>query len=157
MQISVYESAHFWYNGLTPYGWREHTNKEINQMSIFKLDTIIQTFPAMDIVTRKPTSEGYINVTVEDELDFNGYSYYMGSAVSYALEYNRCPIKSYNECLERGHKTRWVNTSGTFLSSDKKERKTLLRVNLESVYMFEGVKFRFVKAPNNNLDLEIVE
>jgi len=28
MQISVYESAHFWYNGLT------HTNKEINQMHI---------------------------------------------------------------------------------------------------------------------------
>lgn len=128
-------------------------------MSVYKKDTTVATYPGWNVVTREPDSKGFINLTNRDGLISSNHlsRYTVSSAVSYALEYNDCPIEAYTRCIELGHKTHWINANATSITSEKQEKKTFLEVDFNALYRFEGQIFTIVKAPNNNLNLQAVK
>jgi hypothetical protein len=127
-------------------------------MTIFKKDTVVETFPAFDIVTREVQTYGEakdaINISAGDLLTVDGLTNYTaGSAVSYALANNDDPIKSYNQEKERGHPTHWLSQNATVLTSHKQARKVLVKVEVGTAVYFEGRLFEIIAEANNNLGL----
>lgn len=128
-------------------------------MSVFKKDSVVAEYPAYNVVKRQPTSAGHINLTADDQLTNASHlgSWSVGSAASYALQYNECPIESFNDCVAQGHKTHWINHDATCISDSPTAKMKLLEIDLDAKYMFEGKVFTIVKAHNNNYDFKVAE
>ena len=128
-------------------------------MSIFKKDTIIATFPACDVVMREKNTAGVTQLTYKERLvlsvDAGEETYSMGSAASYALQYNECPIEAYGDAISRGHDTQWVSLCSVTISSQAQTRQIRVLISLDGVYNFEGVLFKFEKTHNSNLKMVV--
>lgn len=83
--------------------------------------------------------------------------YRFGSCASYALQYDHCPIRSYERAKRKGHKTHWLNAEATVLTDRPSPKETRIGLNWGDEVVFEGRLFRIEKAPNNNAALVEVE
>lgn len=131
-------------------------------MSVYKKDSLLASFPAYDVLTRDPLKEnGAINVTVSDILGIqkNGYyaRYQCGSVVSYALEYNECPIKALKGAKKAGENLHWINQLSTCITSHVRERERIVAVAVGMLIKFEGQLFTLEEARNGNLSLTPVK
>ena len=98
-------------------------------MSVYKKQVVVESFPAYDVVERHTP----------------------GSVVSYALQYNRCPMKEVADAKEKGHELHWLNQCSVALTSHKQEKKTLVKVEIGMKVCFEGLYATIEAAPNDNL------
>jgi hypothetical protein len=124
-------------------------------MSVFKKDTVVKSFPAVDIVTREKDSQGVINVTAGDHVtDASFHSdWVFGSVASYALENNECPFMAAERANTFGHELYWLNQSATVISSNPSTLPKRILLQPEDVVRFEGKLFTLQDAPNNNKSL----
>ena len=129
---------------------------------VLRNEAVVASFPAYDIVEREPNRDGYVVLSVEDLLGMDsgrGYysSYYLGSAVSYALANGDCPVRSVERVKERGEALWWINARGSSLSAGSRAKEKLVLVWPGMRVRFEGRLFEIAKAPNSNLKLVELE
>lgn len=130
-------------------------------MSIYTKQAAVASFPAYDVFEREADPRtGAINITTADILGVDsgrGYfrRYSPGSAASYALEYNECPIAAHADCVAKGHATHWINQNATALTSHTQEKETLVKVSPGLLVCFEGRRFTIQNDHNNNLKFVI--
>lgn len=130
-------------------------------MSVFKRDSIVDSCPAWDEVQRAPITstidgaQGAINLTANENLILKGtmHRYYINSCVSYALENNKDPIRSYERAIANGHETHWISQHCTVITSHEQDRVTYVQVEIGQRVFFEGRLFEIGSAPNDNLRL----
>ena len=123
-------------------------------MSVFKKDTIIDSCPAYDIVTREKDSYRHINITAGDTLHDNHGIHQVGSVVSSALENNNDPMVDVKRAEGFGHDLHFIFAKASILTSHRllpSERKTHLAVDFDAVYRFEGNLFTIQRTANRNL------
>jgi hypothetical protein len=132
-------------------------------MSIFTKQALVASFPAYDVFAREADHTGYVNITAADTLGLDsgrGYfrTYSPGSVVSYALQYNECPIKAVEDCRRKmveqpynGHKLHWINANATVLTSHARAKETLVQVTIGMRVRFEGLHATIEADHNNNL------
>ena len=126
-------------------------------MSVYTKQALVASFPAYDVFEREQEPRtGAVNITSADFLGLDsgrGYyrTYQPGSCASYALEYNECPIEAYNNAVERGHKTHWINARSSVLSNSPQARESLVKVTLGMRVCFEGRQFTIEADHNHNL------
>jgi len=127
-------------------------------MAIFKKDTIVATYPAYDIVTREPNGLGITQITSGETLIASDRlaTYSVGSVVSYALEYNECPIHAHRTAVERGHQTHWLNARASIITQSDTSKETHLQVDFDATYNLEGVLVKIVATSNLNLEFEFI-
>ena len=130
---------------------------------IFKKQSLVESFPAYDVFEREADRSGFVNITVDDILAVNsGKGFYRtyspGSVVSYALEYNECPIQAVADCLAKmksdpygGHKLYWINGRGSVLTAHKRAAEQVVKVKIGMKVRFEGKLFTIESAWNQNL------
>ena len=81
--------------------------------------------------------------------------YIFGSAASYALQYNDCPVEAYNRAIENGHETHWANLIAAVLTSEgRAPEPTKHDISIDDVVYFEGRLFAVKPANNSNVTLE---
>lgn len=83
--------------------------------------------------------------------------YMFGSCASYALQYDDCPIRSYEGAKRRGHKTHWLNPMPAVLSNTPDPKSQRVGLSWGDEIVFEGRLFRIDKASNKNADLIEIE
>lgn len=127
----------------------------------FIAQTIVSIFPAYTVI-RASSNDGITNINTQDryvlgrETRSHGlvYSQYSaGTAASYAIKNNECPIESYNDAVKRGHSTHWISGLGSSISSHKRESYDVYLLEVGMVVRLEGRLFTIATAPNNNLQL----
>lgn len=84
-------------------------------------------------------------------------TYMPGSAASYALEYNDCPIAAYSDCVAKGHETHWINACASVISSSPAAQKDVIGVKPGDRVLFEGRIFEIIATPNRNLGLNFID
>lgn len=132
-------------------------------MSIFKKQSVVETYPAYDIVVREAStsSGGFINITKDDILGLKKNGYYKmfqaGSVVSYALDYNECPLAALSHARDRGYELHWINALGACITSHQQAKKTLVKVEYGMKVCFEGLLATIEKDHNDNLKFVPVE
>ena len=124
-------------------------------MSVYTKQTLIESFPAYDVFVRDE-DRGFINITSADRLGLNsGKGFYKefspGSVVSYALDYNECPMEAVARATERKHPLHWINACGTALTSHKQAKRNLVAVFYGMRVRFEGKLFTIERDHNDNL------
>lgn len=133
-------------------------------MNAFTKQSLIASFPAYDVFEREEdVSVGAVNISCADTLGLDsgkGFfrTYSPGSVVSSALEYNECPIKAVEDCLEKmikypynGHKLHWINANASVITSRARAKEQLVNVTLGMRVRFEGRLFTIEADHNNNL------
>lgn len=131
-------------------------------MSVFKKQALVESFPAYEVYEREADHHGLVNITAEDILGLKCAGFYRtyspGSVVSYALQYNECPIAAVEECRAKmksdpyaGHKLHWINARGSVLTSHKREAEKIVKVTIGMRVRFEGQVFEIKATHNNNL------
>lgn len=125
-------------------------------MSIFTKQTLVESFPAYNIFEREATSKGWVEITANDILGVKhpkGFyrTYKAGSVVSYALQYNECPIEAVEDAKARGHATRWINALGSMITAHEREAETVIAVRIGMLVRFEGLIATIQADHNNNL------
>jgi hypothetical protein len=132
-------------------------------MSVFTKQTQVAAFPAYTVFEREADSKGFVNITSKDELGLDsgkGYfrTYSPGSVVSYALEYNECPIAAVERTRAQmvsdphmGHKLHWINQNATCISNSPQAQRQLVRVYHGMRVRFEGLLATIEADHNNNL------
>ena len=131
-------------------------------------NAVIDTFPAYDILknerlhwqSKRPIIKHGDQIAFQFESRRYGPMWKMftvGSAASYALENDECPIESYNRELSRGYKTHWVNANAVSITAEKREKEFYYGFEFGDQIHFEGRVFEFVKEANNNVGLKEVE
>ncbi len=135
-------------------------------MSVFTKQNLVAMSPAYAVYEREADSSGFVNITSRDELGllagrpgrefFRTYS--PGSVVSYALEYNECPIAAVERCRAQmardphaGHKLHWINQNATVISSGPQAQRQLVKVTIGMRVRFEGLLATIEADHNNNL------
>jgi len=127
-------------------------------MSVFKKQELVAAYPAYNVYKRAPKSAGFVEITSEDVLilkvdgDHKG-TYLPGSVVSYALEYNECPLAAVERAKSRGEKLVWINSRGALLTADRRAAEDVVEVEYGMLVRFQGVIAHIEKAANNNLQL----
>ena len=125
-------------------------------MSIYRKDTTIHSYPAYDVFKREPDGQGINLVDGELITTSEGRRYTVGSVVGYALQYNECPIKAYQRAIEKGHDTHYIIQMPTSLTRSRGEKLKYLRIDFDSIYRFQGQRFKIIPTPNDNLAFEEV-
>lgn len=128
-------------------------------MSVYKKQVVVESFPAYDVVEREASPiDGVVQITSDDILGLEAgrnakfYRLYSpGSVVSYALQYNRCPMREVADAKEKGHELHWLCQCSVALTSHKQEKKTLVKVEIGMKVCFEGLYATIETAPNDNL------
>ena len=128
-------------------------------MSVYKKDTLVESFPAYDIYQRDTYDGKFINVTVDDVLGLKHprgfyHTFYCGSVISYALSNNDDPIAYYETAKARGEQMYWINARGAMLTAHKRDPEKVIAIEVGTLIKFEGVLFEIVPAPNDNLHLK---
>ena len=127
-------------------------------MSVFKKETLVETYPAFNVFRREPKSAGFVEITAEDTLilKVNGEhkgTYSPGSVVSYALQYNECPLAAVERAKANGHDLVWINANAAMLTADDRAAENVVEVEYGMLVRFQGVVATIEKAANNNLKL----
>lgn len=84
-------------------------------------------------------------------------AYSINSVVSYALEYNECPIEAIERAKANGHKLVWINASASIIHNGPRSTNKHILVELGMKVYFQGHFYEIVKAPNDNLDLKEIK
>lgn len=127
-------------------------------MSVFKKQTLVAAYPAFNVFRREPKSAGFVEITTEDTLilkvdgDHKG-TFSAGSVVSYALQYNECPMAAVERAKANGHDLVWINANGAMLTADDRATEDVIEVEYGMLVRFQGVVATIEKAANNNLKL----
>lgn len=125
-------------------------------MSVYLKQAVVASFPAYDIVQREADSSGFVNIVDGDLLGLDsgkGFfrQYKPGSVVSYALQYNECPIEAVERAKAKGHPLRWINACATVISDSPMPRDVLVKVTIGMRVRFQGLEATIEKEHNNNL------
>lgn len=119
---------------------------------------VVASFPAYDII--KPRVCSLTNLPVFSAGDVVGLKkprfykmFTFGSVASFAIERNSCPIESYADAVERGHKTHWLNANCVSITAEPRAKETYYEINYGDEILFEGIVFRVEKDWNDNLKL----
>jgi len=125
-------------------------------MSIYQKKTVIASYPAYNVVTLDEIEPGFINLKSGDKIISPNHlsKFQINSVVSYALQYNEDPIKSYNDAIERGHETHYIIALGSSLTARKFAKKIYIEVAVGQKIIFEGKKFEVIAANNDNRKLK---
>ena len=67
------------------------------------------------------------------------------------------PVEAVESAKSFGHKTHYVFALAAVIHNGPKEKKIGFGYNFGDIITFEGIKFRFEPAPNNNVSLVPVE
>lgn len=124
-------------------------------MHTFKKQSIIRSYPAYDIVRREKDRNGFINVTAGETMTDSSMlgGWYFGSVVSYALEYNKCPLDAVEQAKSKGHDLYWLNAHSAGVSSNPTKLDPRILIEDGDIIRFEGKLFTVAQAPNNNKQL----
>jgi len=136
-------------------------------MSVFKKQTLVATYPAFNVFRREARSNGVVEITTEDtlilktsnankSLSVHGGTFSAGSVVSYALEYNECPIAAVERAKSNGHDLVWINANAAVLTADHRDAVDVIEIEVGQLVRFQGVTATIEKAPNNNLKFKPV-
>lgn len=132
-------------------------------MSVFKKQSLVAAYPAFNVYRREPKSSGVVELTVDDTLilktdDKRNHlsTFSPGSVVSYALEYNECPIAAVERAKANGHDLIWINANGAMLTAHDRDAEDVVEVEYGMLVHFQGVTARIEKADNNNLKFQPV-
>jgi hypothetical protein len=131
-------------------------------MSVFKKQELVAAYPAFNVYKRSPKSEGFVEITTEDTLilkvdgDHKG-TFSPGSVVSYALEYNECPLAAVERAKSNGHELVWINANGAMLTAHHRAAEDVVEVEYGMLVRFQGVIATIEKANNNNLKLVTIK
>lgn len=123
---------------------------------------VVASFPAYDVITCPPCSltnlpvfkAGY-RVALKTARAYKIFTF--GSVSSFALENNDCPIESYKNAVDKGHKTHWLNANAVTLSANNQEKEIYREINIGDEILFEGIVFSVEKDWNDNLKLVRIE
>lgn len=126
-------------------------------MSIYqKTKEVIAQYPAYDVITLEPASNGFINLKDGDKLisgSRHTNKFMIGSVVASALKNGRDPIADYNRAVENGHATHFIFGLGSCITAHKRDKETYIYVDFGQHINFEGKVFEIAPAPNQNLRL----
>ncbi len=127
-------------------------------MSIFQKQTEVERFPAYIIYRREPTRDGHVEITAADKLGLKhprGYyhTFRPGSVVSYALEYNECPIEAVADAKAKGHQLHWIQACASVITAHHRDAELLIEVTIGMKVRFEGLIATIERDHNNNLKL----
>tara|TARA_Y100001936_G_C15950989_1_gene600176 strand:+ start:494 stop:886 length:393 start_codon:yes stop_codon:yes gene_type:complete len=124
-------------------------------MSVFKKQTVVKSYPAFDVVRREKGNFKAINVTageiITDTKMLDGWR--LGSVVSYALQYNECPIEAIEDAKSKGEALHWISGITVIMSSRPKKEAPRILIKEGEVINFEGKLFTVAPAANNNKTL----
>ena len=125
-------------------------------MAIFKKQTLSKSFPAYDIYEREADSSGYVNITADDSLGLDsgrGFfrEYSPGSVVSYALQYNECPMAAVERAKANRHALHWINARAVAITAHAQAKRHLIAVRPGMRVRFEGLLATIELDHNNNL------
>lgn len=124
-------------------------------MSIFKKQTVVESFPAFDVVVREKKYDGVIEVTagevITDDKMLRGWEF--GSVVSYSLQNNMCPLESAKRAETHKEPLHWLNPVMAVLTSSAQETSTRILIQKGDVIKFEGRLFTVESAANDNKKL----
>lgn len=125
------------------------------------MEKIIAEYPAYKIIENpqaKYKADDVIAIPFKSVRHGTLYHFFtFGSAVSYALKYNECPIKSYNQEKECGNPTHWLNANSVCIHNGPKKQDVVFGQQIGDIVYFEGRKFEIKSAPNNNVKLFEIE
>ncbi|MDB4311825.1 hypothetical protein N9937_00180 [bacterium] len=137
------------------------TRSRNTDMSIFRKDTVVKSYPALDIVEREPMHNGFINIVPEDVLYCGTSRYKASSVMSYAAENNECPLEAYERCKRHmvefpynGHKVYWINALSVSICSNPQHKGQAVKVEIGTKVKFQGKYFEITAENNNNLGLK---
>jgi hypothetical protein len=121
---------------------------------------VVKSYPAYDFIkprrcmfTDYPEFKADDTVAVMLKRGRTESIFTFGSVVSYALESKRDPIADYNDAVERGHKTHWLNANAVTITAGRTEKEEHYYLELGDEILFEGIVFRIEEDWNNNLKL----
>ena len=120
---------------------------------------VLASYPAFDVV--KPytalefNGEEILNVDDNSEiymLDLQA-KFKLSSVMSYAIQYNECPIEAYQRAVEKGHNVYYMVALGATISNRKEEKRKLVGLEIGQKIQYMGKIFELKKAPNKNVNL----
>lgn len=132
------------------------------QRSIRLSALIIDDFPAYSVHAPSETAElgkDFVNIHHGDSFMLkpkgskHWHEFVAGSAVGYALENNEDPIKAFEQCRQRGHKTHWINGCSVSLTAHKQAKKKFVGLAFGDIVRFEGRFFILESDWNQNVTL----
>ena len=130
-------------------------------MSVFKKQTLTAQYPAFNVFKREATSKGFVNLTAGEILILKDGNQHKGtfeanSVVSYALEYNECPLAAVARAKENHHELIWINSRGAVLTAHHRDAENVIEVEVGMQVCFQGVYATIEKANNGNLKFKPV-
>lgn len=128
------------------------------------MTSIIADYPAYIIVENRPNWRGQIVIRANEVYAIRLKKHYRtgdqlwafvtaGSAASYAIANDECPVAGYARAKNKGHKTHWLNTNATVLSANPGPKTTHKEIIVGQIVVFEGRYFKVERAPNDNWTL----
>lgn len=131
-------------------------------MSVFKKQTLVAQYPAYNVYRREAKQAGYVELTEDDVLilktdDKRNHldTYTLGSVVSFALEYNECPIRAVQRATEMKHPLVWISNRGAVLTAHKRDAENVVEVEVGMQVRFQGVIGTLVATHNRNLEIKV--
>jgi hypothetical protein len=119
---------------------------------------VVASFPAYDVIkprictlTDLPVFKDGDVVALEKPRFYRMFTF--GSVVSFSINSNDDPIKSYNDAVERGHDLHWLNSNCVSISSNSVAKETYYEIKIDDEILFEGIVFKVAKDWNDNLKL----
>jgi hypothetical protein len=81
----------------------------------------------------------------------------LGSVIGYAVDKGDDPLAALVQAKDRGHKLHWANANAVCIDNMKREKETAFALDFGDIILFEGIRFRLDRAPNDNVALTPVE
>ena len=119
------------------------------------MKTILKSYPAYDVVSKE--INGVTKINAGDLIMSNNHKFMAGSVASYAIKYNKCPIKSYSDAIERGHEAYFLVPLGSCISRMKQERKEYIALSVGDRVHFQGYDFEVTRQNNDNRGLKLIK
>jgi len=125
---------------------------------MLKVKNVVGSYPAYDVINNEDEN-GVIKLKAGDNLIKKNHltKFKINSVMSYALEYNECPIKAYERAIELKQEVYFIFGLGSCLTSHKQKRKEYIEIYAGAKVYFQGKNFIVKKANNDNFNLEEIK
>ena len=121
---------------------------------------LVRDWAVLKVYDRKTktsqTNHVYIELDDQDTLYWAGsnQTYNIGSVFTYAMRNGDCPLATYQQAKEFGHKIYWITQQATAVTGTRTAPREAVSVSIGQIVKFQGHFFLIVGAPNDNLDLK---
>lgn len=128
------------------------------------MTNIIADYPAYTIIENRPNWRGQTVIRAGEVYAIRSKKHYRtgeqlwtfvtaGSAASYAISNDECPVAGYARAKARGHKTHWLNNNAVTISANPGPKTTHKEIIVGQIVVMEGRYFKVENAPNGNFTL----